>query len=195
VTVRYRAVVVGSLLGPPELVEAKRARAAGTIDERAFKRVEDAAVDEVLALQEDAGVDVVTDAREDRAIAHVRVDGGRVLDPAITTYLRHGMDVPTPGIDTGLTRDLYITIAANNQPSEDAQVVGLQVQHKPLMMWMWVGGLLMAVGTVLAAFPGKRQRNPLDPVSAPVPSRGDETKVVEPVETTGDPEDREVVGV
>ncbi|HWL45540.1 MAG TPA: heme lyase CcmF/NrfE family subunit [Ilumatobacter sp.] len=151
---------------------------------------------EVLGHQlELLGVDVVTDAREDRAIAHVRVDGGRVLDPAITTYLRHGMDVPTPGIDTGLTRDLYITIAANNQPSEDAQVVGLQVQHKPLMMWMWVGGLLMAVGTVLAAFPGKRQRNPLDPVSAPVPSRGDETKVVEPVETTGDPEDREVVGV
>jgi hypothetical protein len=31
----------------------------------------------------------------------------------------------------------------------------------------------MAVGTVLAAFPGERRRRPIDPVSAPVPS-GDE---------------------
>jgi len=59
--VRYRADVVGSLLGPPELAEARRAHAAGEIDAREFKRVEDRAVDQVLALQEDAGVDVVTD--------------------------------------------------------------------------------------------------------------------------------------
>ena len=60
-TVPYRADVVGSLVGPPELDEARRAYAAGTIDAAAFKRVEDQAVDEMLAMQEHAGVDVVTD--------------------------------------------------------------------------------------------------------------------------------------
>ena len=35
------------------------------------------------------------------------------------------------------------------------------------MLWLWVGGAVMAVGTVLAAFPGRRRR-PIDPVSAPV---------------------------
>src|SRR6516225_1943565 len=59
--VRYRADVVGSLLGPPELGEARRARAAGEIGAHEFKRVEDRAVEEILALQEDAGVDIVTD--------------------------------------------------------------------------------------------------------------------------------------
>ena len=31
-----------------------------------------------------------------------------------------------------------------------------------------VGGLLMFVGTVLAAFPGRRRRDPLQPTSAPI---------------------------
>lgn len=114
------------------------------------------------------GVEEVTDGREDRSIAHVRVDGGSTLDPAITTYLRHGMTVATPGVRTGLTHDLYVTIAENNPPQQGADSVDLRVQRKPLMMWMWIGGLLMAIGTVLAAFPGTRRRNPLDPVSAPI---------------------------
>ena len=39
---------------------------------------------------------------------------------------------------------------------------------QPMVLWLWVGGFVMAFGTVLAAFPGRR-RNPLDPVSAPAP--------------------------
>jgi cytochrome c-type biogenesis protein CcmF len=35
-------------------------------------------------------------------------------------------------------------------------------------MWLWIGGGVMAAGTVLAAFPGRR-RSPLDPVSATAP--------------------------
>ena len=40
---------------------------------------------------------------------------------------------------------------------------------KPLIVWLWIGGLMMAVGTLFAAFPGNRRRRPVDPVSAPVP--------------------------
>jgi 5-methyltetrahydropteroyltriglutamate--homocysteine methyltransferase len=52
---------VGSLLRPPELLEARRALAAGELDPRAFKRVEDDAVRHVIALQAEAGCPVVTD--------------------------------------------------------------------------------------------------------------------------------------
>jgi hypothetical protein len=38
---------------------------------------------------------------------------------------------------------------------------------------MWIGGGLMALGTVLAAFPGQRRR-PTDPTSAPVPAAPEE---------------------
>ena len=56
-----RSDVVGSLLRPPELLEARRQREAGELTPAEFKRVEDAAVDAALRLQEEAGIDVVTD--------------------------------------------------------------------------------------------------------------------------------------
>jgi hypothetical protein len=34
-------------------------------------------------------------------------------------------------------------------------------------MWLWLGGSLIVVGSVLSAIPGRRRR-PTDPVSAPV---------------------------
>lgn len=56
-----RADVVGSLLRPPALVEAREALEAGRMTPTEFKRIEDRAVDEAVALQEGAGLDVVTD--------------------------------------------------------------------------------------------------------------------------------------
>jgi len=57
----FRSDVVGSLLRPAYLVEARDARDAGRLTPDAFKRVEDRAVDEAVALQEGAGLDVVSD--------------------------------------------------------------------------------------------------------------------------------------
>ncbi len=56
-----RADVVGSLLRPPELLEARERYAAGEISAAEFKRVEDGAVDWAIGLQERAGLPVVTD--------------------------------------------------------------------------------------------------------------------------------------
>jgi 5-methyltetrahydropteroyltriglutamate--homocysteine methyltransferase len=59
--VTIRSDVVGSLLRPTALVEAREALESGRLAPAAFKRVEDGAVDEAIALQESAGLDVVTD--------------------------------------------------------------------------------------------------------------------------------------
>lgn len=56
-----RTDVVGSLLRPPWLLEARQALAAGVITVSAFKAIEDQAVDKAVALQEGAGLEVVTD--------------------------------------------------------------------------------------------------------------------------------------
>jgi 5-methyltetrahydropteroyltriglutamate--homocysteine methyltransferase len=56
-----RSDVVGSLLRPAPLVDARERLAAGTLSAADFKRLEDRAVDEAVALQEAAGLDVVTD--------------------------------------------------------------------------------------------------------------------------------------
>ncbi len=57
----YRSDVVGSLLRPAYLVEARQQVEAGRLSPAEFKRIEDRAVDEAIALQEAAGLDVVTD--------------------------------------------------------------------------------------------------------------------------------------
>ena len=56
-----RSDVVGSLLRPPALLEAREQLERGELSAAEFKRAEDAAVDEALRLQAEAGMDVVTD--------------------------------------------------------------------------------------------------------------------------------------
>jgi 5-methyltetrahydropteroyltriglutamate--homocysteine methyltransferase len=58
---------VGSLLRPPELIEARRRLEAGELAPPEFKRIEDTAVASAVALQEDAGLDVVADGEMRRA--------------------------------------------------------------------------------------------------------------------------------
>src|SRR5213592_1300970 len=57
----YRSEVVGSLLRPTYLVEAREKLAAGWLTAAEFKAIEDQAVNESIALQENAGIDVITD--------------------------------------------------------------------------------------------------------------------------------------
>lgn len=57
----YRSDVVGSLLRPPYLKDARTQHEAGELNDRDFKQIEDRAVTEAVALQERAGIEVVTD--------------------------------------------------------------------------------------------------------------------------------------
>jgi len=57
----YRSDVVGSLLRPAYLKEARERHGAGELSDAAFKQIEDRAVAEAIELQDRAGVEVVTD--------------------------------------------------------------------------------------------------------------------------------------
>ncbi len=56
-----RSDVIGSLLRPAYLLDARERFSRGEISAAEFKAIEDRAVDEAVALQEQAGLDVVTD--------------------------------------------------------------------------------------------------------------------------------------
>jgi cytochrome c-type biogenesis protein CcmF len=96
--------------------------------------------------------------------AALRVDGGGVFYPAISEFGANTQAVGSPAIDSSLRDDVYLTIA--NIPSKGTSWTFLVVVQ-PLVVWMWIGGGLVAVGSVLSALPGRRRR-PTDPVSAPV---------------------------
>src|SRR5438045_4132788 len=57
----FHSEVVGSLLRPSYLVEARKQFESGQMSAADFKAVEDRAVNEAIALQEVAGIDVITD--------------------------------------------------------------------------------------------------------------------------------------
>ena len=58
--------VIGSLLRPAHLVDARQRHERGELDAAAFKRIEDEAVGQAIRLQEDAGIDVITDGEQRR---------------------------------------------------------------------------------------------------------------------------------
>lgn len=108
-----------------------------------------------------------TNDRESERVlaADVEVDGGGIESPAITTYLNIGQDIGTPAVRSSLAKDVYLTLEPGAAAGDAAATIRVFV--KPMILWMWIGGALMALGTLLAAFPGRRRR-PVDPVSAPI---------------------------
>ncbi len=62
----YRSQPIGSLLRPLYLRDARRALRSGEISVADYKRVEDRAVDDALALQEAAGLDIINDGEQRR---------------------------------------------------------------------------------------------------------------------------------
>ena len=111
--------------------------------------------------------DVVQERNREATKVSVRVDGDQVFEPALSRYSGFGQLVGTPSVKTGLTEDVYLTVT--RLPEEGSDTVTLRVIVQPMAVWLWIGGGVMAVGTVLAAWPGRRRRLPTDPVSAPVP--------------------------
>ncbi len=57
----HHSDVIGSLLRPRYLTQARDAFAAGQLSAPDFKRIEDRAVDQAIAMQEGIGLDVITD--------------------------------------------------------------------------------------------------------------------------------------
>jgi 5-methyltetrahydropteroyltriglutamate--homocysteine methyltransferase len=75
----YRADHVGSLLRPPELLQARREHAAGRLSATDLRRLEDACILRALAMQRATGIDVLSDG-EYRRSSWMEA-WGRVLAP------------------------------------------------------------------------------------------------------------------
>jgi cytochrome c-type biogenesis protein CcmF len=100
------------------------------------------------------------DALESSLQLLVSVDGHH-LRPAVTTYHgTNGETVGTPAIDSNLFRDVYVTFEAvgGRSARSGAQVenhlpagsVVLGVTVEPLLAWLWIGGLVVGLGSALS---------------------------------------------
>jgi cytochrome c-type biogenesis protein CcmF len=86
-----------------------------------------------------------------RATIEVSRDGRvlRVMNPEKRMYRVQQNPMTEADIDTGLTRDLYVSLGEPVEGSKGAWIVRVYV--KPFVDWIWGGCLLMALGGLLAA--------------------------------------------
>ncbi|WP_289163538.1 cytochrome c-type biogenesis CcmF C-terminal domain-containing protein, partial [uncultured Parasutterella sp.] len=68
------------------------------------------------------------------------------LRPQRQTFKSNGMQMTHAGISHGLFRDLYVSMG--NQLSAEEYLMRLNI--KPMMIWLWLGGLLMIFGLFFA---------------------------------------------
>jgi cytochrome c-type biogenesis protein CcmF len=95
--------------------------------------------------------------------------GGRevtMLYPEKRFYDVQQMPMTEAAIDTGLTRDLYVSLG---EPLPGGAWV-VRVYHKPFVDWIWGGAFLMALGGVLA-ITDRRYRLARREAPAPVPAQ------------------------
>jgi cytochrome c-type biogenesis protein CcmF len=70
----------------------------------------------------------------------------RIMQPEKRVYHASGQTMTEADIDTGLTRDLYVSLG---EPVGDG-AWGVRVYYKPFVDWIWGGCLIMALGGFLA---------------------------------------------
>ncbi|MGQ0744127.1 MAG: heme lyase CcmF/NrfE family subunit [Acidimicrobiales bacterium] len=130
-------------------------------------------------------------------VARVRVDDGRVFEPALSQFPFATQAIGTPSVRTGVLADVYLTLVAVPEGPGGEAVIGVNVA--PLVTWIWAGAGVMLMGTALAAWPRARRRSaaatalPVDEgtgLSASVDERTvDERTAEAPVPTVGAPAD------
>lgn len=91
----FRADHVGSLLRPIELLQARDDHAAGRIDDAELRRVEDQAILDVIALQQEVGLRSATDGEFRRGSWHMdfiyQLDGISRADETMVVHFRNAL--------------------------------------------------------------------------------------------------------
>ena len=92
-----------------------------------------------------------------RTFVAIEIDGSSVYHPSATAFRSSGQVVPTPSVKSSFTSDLYLVLL--QVPDRESDSIQLRAVVRPLVSWLWGGGILMAIGTVLAVVPHRRRQH------------------------------------
>ena len=103
-----------------------------------------------------------------RATLEVKKDQRIVaqLQPEKRRYFSSAMPMTEAAIDTGLFRDLYVSLGDPVEPHPETRAPrwNLHVYDKPFISWLWGGALLMVLGGLIAALDKRYRRAVSRPV-------------------------------
>ena len=111
------------------------------------------------------GSDFTEYSNRSERTARVNIDGAQVYEPGIATYPFAGQTIGVPSVRSTAFDDIALSVLQFPDGVDDAVILRVTIQ--PLIVWLWIGGLIMAAGTVLAVVPGRR-RQPTAATSAPI---------------------------
>jgi cytochrome c-type biogenesis protein CcmF len=78
-----------------------------------------------------------------------------MIQPAKLFYKKPQQPATRVAIRSTLLSDLYVVLAGMD---DKTQSVTFEVFLTPLVSWLWIGGIIMALGTVIAIWPNARER-------------------------------------
>jgi cytochrome c-type biogenesis protein CcmF len=73
---------------------------------------------------------------------------------ALRDYPNSATAIATPVVRTALGEDLYVTLLSYNPAAGTATI---RVFINPLVMWIWAGGAIVALGALFAIWPDRRR--------------------------------------
>jgi cytochrome c-type biogenesis protein CcmF len=109
---------------------------------------------------------LAADRRVTEARAELTYSGSQqgTLATALRDYPNSTTAIATPSVRTALGEDLYVTLLAYDVATH---AVTVRVFVNPLVIWIWIGGAIVAAGSVFAIWPDRRRQA----VEAPQPER------------------------
>lgn len=101
-------------------------------------------------------------------VQNIDSERGFLMRPEKRFYLATGMPMTQVALRPGLFRDLYVAMGEDLDDGSWA----MRIQYKPFVRWLWLGGLLMALGAVLAIVDKRYRRvKAMNKASAATPSQ------------------------
>jgi cytochrome c-type biogenesis protein CcmF len=90
------------------------------------------------------------------------------MTPSKVFYKRPQQPATIVAIRSTPWSDLYVVLAGIDESASSAT---FEVFLTPLVFWLWAGGLMMVLGTVVVMWPNVRERAAIAAALSPAPSR------------------------
>lgn len=102
-----------------------------------------------------------------RAVVSVFKDGKYVgqLHPRRDYYYESQQNMTIPGVRSTMEDDFYVLLV--DWQSGTTQSATFKIYHNPLINWVWTGGLIFILGTLIAAWPDKDPEMAIERVRQP----------------------------
>ncbi|MBU6363274.1 MAG: hypothetical protein KGQ95_03545, partial [Acidobacteria bacterium] len=93
----------------------------------------------------------------------VSEDGNRfaTLNPGVDVFVAQMQRSSEVAVDSSPFRDVYVVLVGLTPDG----LARLSVFINPMMMWIWIGGLVMVLGSIIAVWPSRRPREAVAPAA------------------------------